>query len=109
MKPLKNNKGMILVMATAIIMALSILAISVLSIAGSQSFLGQRQVDRIKAEELAKGAYWVYYMNRATHGVVSRVSLQPTLDGKVFTARVTPSGLPSGPNNTFPVSSKVSY
>ena len=104
----RNNKGITLIIATAIIMALSILAISVISVTGSQAYLGQAQVDKIKSEQLAKGAFWLNYMSRVTTGN-SLTAPAETLNGKTFTPSLSVNPFVIGQEGTQQVTSKVSY
>ncbi|MDD3375595.1 MAG: hypothetical protein PHY73_07750 [Candidatus Omnitrophica bacterium] len=98
---------MTLIIATAIIMALSILAVSVISLAGSQAYLGQAQVDKIKAEQLAKGAFWVNYMNLLTNHVGFQLPVT-TLDGKPFKITIT-TDAGTGLDGTDTVETEVSF
>ena len=80
----RNNKiGSTLIIAISTIMALSILAMSVLSLSGSQLYLGQAQINKIKAEQLAKGAFWVNYISLLTTGAGSQIP-DTFLNGKKF-------------------------
>ncbi len=110
MKTLKNKKASTLVLATVIVMALSILAISVISVAGSQSYMGQAQVDKVKAEQLAKGLLYQEYMQTISDGNLGGTTVNTiTLDGKDFSSKVVMVNDGSGPLGTNPVTITVNF
>lgn len=87
-----GTKATVLVTVIMLILAMTILSIGILSAMGSQGLLGQNQVNRIKAEQLAKGVFWKYYIQHATSGSTSSVTVTETLDGKAYTATATAAG-----------------
>ena len=103
---LKREDGVILVAVIAMTIVMSILAIALMSISSSAVIANQKQIDRIKAEMLATGAFWQTYMSRANGGAVP-ASVTQVLDGKSFTATI--SSATGGPNNTTSYNSTVSY
>ena len=105
-KQLDNENGVVLVTVVIITLTLMILAVALMSVSVSQSISGQHQIDRIKAEELAKGAFWYNYMNLTSTGTPATPPGE-TLDGKPFTPAITSSS--GGPNNTTIYSITVSY
>jgi hypothetical protein len=107
---LKNeNKATVLITVVMLTLAMTTLAVSILSAIGSQGLLGQNQVDRIKAEQLSKGAFWKYYIQRATTGSDAAVVITETLDGKTYTTTVLSTPIPTVPPNAFPLTSKTVY
>ena len=95
----RNNKiGSTLIIAISTIMALSILAMSVLSLSGSQAYLGQAQINKIKAEQLARGAFWVNYISLLTSGASFTIPVT-TLEGTDFTTTLTTT-TGTGPGGT---------
>lgn len=110
MKILKNKKASTLVLATVIVMALSILAISVISVAGSQSYMGQAQVDKVKAEQLAKGLLYMKYMQAAQTGNLGGATVNTiTLDGTDFSYSIVPVNNGSGPLGTNPITININF
>ena len=85
---------MVLITVVMVILVMSIFAVSFLSQNLNQNMSSQSQVDQIKAQELATGtmakAYSDLYAGVAA-GAVSSPAAE-TLDGKVFTPVVSPSG-----------------
>ena len=89
--PLANGgeSGVVLITVVVLIMVMSILAIGVMGTNVSQSLSNQHQIDRIKAEQLAKGAFWDSYM-KILRGIdpVANPTPSETLDNKDFTVDV---------------------
>ena len=118
---LTNNRGVILVMTIVLSIAMMIITIGVISANYTQTINTKNQVERIKAEELAKGAAWVNYMNLS----FSQSTAMPTpvtLDGKTYsfedgTPDAISDNIPStldkeasvGPNTTDRYRILVSY
>lgn len=105
---LSTNKATVLVTVIMLITAMSALAVGILSAMGSQGVFGQNQVDRIKAEQLAKGAFWKSYYEAAITGTKTPQLISETLDGKTYTAGTSISGS-AGPSGTSTLTSTVSY
>jgi len=100
----RRHSGMVLLMVLVVIITMSILLTTMLSQNMSQVFSSQDKVDQIKAEELARGAYWKAYMDISS-GTAPTVSSE-TLDGKTFTVGAL-GGKPADSTVQYPVS--VSY
>ena len=107
-KLLKSESGVILVTVIIITTILLILAYSVMSINSSQSISNLNQVNRIKAEQLAQGAFWVSYMTLITGGSAPS-SVTETMDGKSYTAVISPGSPGAGILGTTQYSTAVSY
>ena len=92
-KELKSRQeaGMVLVTVIMIIMVLAVLTVSIISQNLNQSNSAQAQLETIKAQELAQGAYWKVYANMYAGGPPSSVGLSTTMDGKTFTVAVSPT------------------
>lgn len=110
MKILHNQSGIVLVTVVVIIVTMTILAIALMSTTTSQVVATQHQIDRLKAEELAKGAHWYNYMNINTTGLTA---MPPAviLDGKTYTPIIIAPGPPpgSGPNDTDQYDIRINY
>ena len=83
---IQKNNATVLVTVIMLTLAMTTLAVGLLSAIGNQGFSGQNQVDRIKAEQLAKGAFWKYYSERMLGTTGSAPS--ETLDGKTYSTAV---------------------
>ncbi len=107
MKITNNNSGVVLITVVVIALTIMILAVSLISTTTSQSLSSQHQIDRIKAEELAKGAHWFNYMQITTNGS-SAIPLPTGLDGKTFTPTI--STIPdAGPEGTDQFDIRIDY
>ena len=100
MRSHNSNKesGMVLIivlMVTIIIMSYSI---GILTRGSSQVISAEDQVDRIKSEQLAIGAYAKAYTDLASGNVLPG-TFSETLDNKAYTVTVT-NAPSTGPNNT---------
>jgi len=104
----KEDKATVLVTVIMLVLAMTILSIGILGAMGSQGLLGQNQVDRIKAEQLVKGAFWKYYIQQA-QGNLSAVTITETLDGKTYTATVSPAVAAAGPHSTYTITTTTNY
>lgn len=78
-----DQSAIILVTVIMLILAMMTLALGLLSILSSQGVFGRYQIDRIKAEQLAKGIFWYHYIMRITP-FIQADSLDENLDGKNF-------------------------
>ena len=82
----KNESGIVLVTVLMLSVVMMILAVGIIGTNVSAVTSGQRQIDRIKSEQLAKGAAWVRYSKFiANPADTSPSSLYETIDGKMFT------------------------
>ena len=107
MKIKNNNSGFVLVTVVVIALTITILAVALISTTTSQSLSAQHQIDRIKAEALAKGAHWYNYMSINANGAPATPPAI-TLDGKTFTPNigVTPD---VGPAGTDQIDIQITY
>lgn len=95
MKICKNNSGVVLVTVVIMTAVMMVFAISLISISASQSVAGQHQIDRIKAEQLAKGALWYNYTNLQTNNI-SATPPAENLDNKTYTPSIVSPGAGAG-------------
>ena len=78
-KILGGKSGIVLVSVLAISITMIIIALSVLSSNVNMTLSGQRQIDRIKAEQIAKGQFWKNYaslLNRFVRRLKSFLSVR---------------------------------
>lgn len=83
---IKGRSGMVLVMVLMAIIVMSIFVVSILSQSLNQGTSSQAQVDRIKAQQLAKGLFWKSHSDMIASVVPADSS--ETLNGKTFTIDV---------------------
>ena|SRR3989338_6008299 len=97
-KIVNNESGVILIAILVLSVVIMIFAFGLVSVHSSQAISAQHQIDRIKSEQLAKGAHWYNYMSLVTAGTPDTAPNE-TLDGKQFQVQVNPSGgaHPNGP------------
>ena len=81
-----QESGLILVTVLMVTSLMMILIIGIISTNVSGVLTGQKQVDRIKAEQLALAAY-LLTMDRLNQGLAP-TNISKDLDGKYFTANV---------------------
>ncbi len=103
LKKLDNNEGVVLITVVIVVIVMMILTVSLISITVSQNISNQHQIERIQAEQLAKGSMWFNYMNLYSGGLAA-VPAPVTLAGRVYTPTVNPGpGAPdTGPDGTDP-------
>jgi hypothetical protein len=104
----QNESGIVLVTVLMVVIVMIILVVSVMSVNVSEVIVTQRVEDRIKAEQLAKGAFWLNYSN-VNSGLPVENPPPVDLDGKSYTATTTLNPDGSGPNSTDPLSTNVAY
>ena len=104
----KETRATVLVTVVMLIMAMTALCVGILSAMGSQGLLGQSQVDRIKADQIGRGAFWKYYIQRA-NGDPSALTVTETLDGKTYQAQVSSGAASGNPFQTFPITTTTTY
>lgn len=104
-----ENKATVLITVIMMVLAMTTLSIGILGAMGSQGLLGQNQVNRIQAEQLAKGAFWQFYIRRATTGVSAPLTITETLDGETYTASASTDVPGTGPENTSEITTTTSY
>lgn len=110
MDSLKNNQGFTLILSTVLVFTLTILALSVLSLTQSEHNLGQAQIDRIKADQLAKGALFKQFATAISNGQpFQNESGTENLNGKNFNYNVSINNDGSGPLGSDPVTIVISY
>ena len=99
-----KNQGTVLITVIMLILAMMTLAIGILSALGSQGLLGQSQVSRIKADQLAKGYFWRYYYLTANgNNTTALFNGNEVLDNQTYTIvqAVTANTGPYGTTNTI--------
>lgn len=96
---IKNDEsGMVMIVVIMVTIIIMVYSIGILSRGASQVISSEDQVDRIKAEQLAIGAYAKAYSD-AAGGNVLPGSITETLDNKTYTVNVLNNGA-TGPLNT---------
>jgi type II secretory pathway component PulK len=88
---------MVMVMVLMAIAVMMVFSIGVISRGVSQTKSSEQQIDRIKAEQLAMGAYAKAYSDMAVGGAMP-TTFTATLDNKTYNATITT--LTGGTNNT---------
>ena len=103
----RNESGMVLLTVLMVIAVMMIFTIGLLSRSVTQTISSERQVDRIKAEQFLKGAFWLVYSN-LVNGAPPASSVSQTIDGKTYNAVIgsTPG---AGPNGTAAYSLNIIY
>lgn len=104
---MKNNSGIVLVTVIIMTLVLSIFVISLISTNMNEALSCQHQIERIKAEQLAKGLMWYNYMNLVNTNMPAPLPLLIELDRKKYFPTIS-SGAP-GPNNTTTQSISIAY
>ncbi len=102
-----NNSGMILIAVSVLTLSMMIITIGIISLGTSQSISNQHQVDRIKADQLATGAWWFQYENQVK-GTSATLTSQ-SLDGKTYTISIGAPSVGTGPNGTNTYAIQISY
>lgn len=103
-----KNRGSVLVTVIMLILAMMSLAVGLLSVIGSQGLMGQSQVNRIKAEQFAKGLFWKFHHETNMSGTPTAISSSVTLDGTTYFGSVTMGPAPANPG-TNAVNSHIVY
>ena len=106
-KKLDNNEGVVLITVVIVVIVMMILAVSLISLTVSQNISNQHQIERIQAEQVAKGIMWTNYMELYPGGGVPVPNGTITLDGRNYVYTVTPGAFNSGPNGTDPFTIQV--
>ena len=91
-KRINNHDGVVLFTVLIVVIVMMIFTVSLISITVSQNISNHHQIERIQAEQLAKGSMWYNYMNINSVGSAA-VPPPVTLDGKQFTVSVA-TGVP---------------
>ena len=86
----RKESGVVLVIVLMAVSVMSIFAISILSQNMNQNSATQGQVDKIKAQQFAQGAFWKAYSDLGA-GVANPSVPSETMDGKVFSSSISKS------------------
>ena len=107
-KLLKSRQGIILLTVLSVTAIMMIFVIGIMSVNVSQVTSGQRQIDRIKNEQL-EIAYNLYYFDAAYRGALFGGGSYPqNLDGKVYTITAGYGTAGTGLGGTLPINSSSS-
>ena len=102
-----NNAGIVLITVLMVIMVMIVYVIGILSVSTSEVSTGKGLVERIKAEQLAKGAFWFNYTSMVATNSVAIIP-DETLDDKTYsTTAIYSAG--GGPNDTSSLNVITSY
>ncbi len=108
MRKKKNERGMILVIATVFVMIVSILVVGFMSRNTSQTLATTDQIKRIQAEAVLEGAMWRAQSAYESGGGLP-ANYDETIYGVTYHVSFTSSTVGSGPSATTPFSAKVNY
>jgi uncharacterized membrane protein len=97
---------MVMLTVIMVVMVMMIMAVGIVSRNTSQAVQSQNIVEQIKAEQLAKGAYWLWYTEK--NGGAELPNFTEDIDGKTYTVTFADPG-GAGPNDTDARSVQVSY
>lgn len=87
---MRERTGIVLITVLMMSVVMMILAIGIIGTNITAVTSGQRQIDRIKSEQLAKGTFWISYSKlSATPPDNTTTFVNPSLDGKTFTSIVS--------------------
>ena len=107
-KCLKNRQGIILLTVLSVTTIMMIFVIGIMSVNVSQVTSGQRQIDRIKNEQL-EIARNLYYFDFASRGITLGGSSLPfQLDGKTYTITAGFGTPGTGLGGTLPITATSS-
>ncbi len=103
-----DESGMVMIVVLMVTIIIMVYSIEILSRGASQVISAEDQVDKIKAEQLAMGAYAKAYSDAAS-GAAIPTSFTETLNNKTFTVNVSDAGA-TGPlsTNTITFSTNIS-
>ena len=100
-----TNSGFVLLTVVAMTFAMMVLVLGIMSANVNQALTAQHQIERLKAEQIAKGVSWYNYMHltqTGTHlGPIPPIVLP---DGKTYAAVIA-----TGPANTGPYGSTTAF
>lgn len=102
----KNQKGSVLIAVALLSLVMTVIAMGIIALSSSQSLSNRHQIERMKAEQIARGAFWYNYMSR----INSNTSGTPDpeiLDNKKFVPSI--SSAPGGPSGTEVYTVVVDY
>ena len=85
-RKIKNSEsGIVLVTVLMMSVVMMILAIGIVETSVSSVFSGQKQIDRIKSEQMSRGAAWLRYSRYiANPADVTSATVTQALDGKNY-------------------------
>ena len=109
---IRANSGVVLLTVVGMIFAMMILVVGILSSNVNQALTAQHQIERLKAEQLAKGVSWHNYMSLTQNDGTPLGAMPPIAlpDGKTYAVAVTAGTADSGPyNSTTPYSATITY
>jgi hypothetical protein len=110
-KSITNESGMILLVASAFIMAISVVVIGLLNRNVTQALSSHAQYKQLQAEQLARGAWWRVYdnLNRGTavFPTVYTVTFNEVNNTLTYTITVTDLGLDAQNRHQYRV--RVTY
>ncbi len=89
--PFNNDAGFVIVAVIIITLVMLVIAVGIVSLNSSSAISTQHQIDRIKMEQLGKGAHWVNYMTLLQNGTPIN-GLTTQMDGKTYQVTVTDAG-----------------
>ncbi len=107
-RKLKNESGMVLIMVLMAITVMMVFSIGIVSRSVSQVVSSEEQVDRIKAEQFAIGAFAKIYSDRAAGAPPTFTTLVATMDNKTYMVNVVDGG-GGGINNTNTITVTAVY
>jgi len=102
----KNQKGSVLIAVSMLSLVMVIIAVGIITLSSSQSLSNRHQIERIKAEQVAKGAFWYNYMSLINTNNTDMPD-EEILDNKKFIPTLAAPS--SGPNGTTAYDIVVDY
>ena len=87
-----NDSGFVIVAVIIITLVMLVIAVGIVSLNSSSAISTQHQIDRIKMEQLGKGALWVNYMSLLQSGTPI-TGINAEMDGKTYTVTVSNAGV----------------
>lgn len=102
-----NSSGIVLITVLMTIIIMTVFTLSMMTLNLGQVMISQKEVDRIKAEQLTIGAWWLNH-TRLTNGDAP-IDITETLDGKVYDVNTDLISANTGPNNTDVYQLDVTY
>jgi len=104
----KNKEsGAILITVSVLSLVMMIIALGIISLSTSQSITNQHQIERIKADQFAEGAWWFKYSGQIVGSGANPSS--ETIDGKTYTITINAPTVDTGPYSTETYSVQVQY
>lgn len=103
----KNESGALLITVSVLSLVMMIIALGIISLSTSQSISNQHQIERLKADQLAEGAWWFKYSGQIAGSTINPPS--ETIDGKTYTVTISPPVVDTGPNSTDTYAIQIQY